>query len=302
MFATLKSRIPTPLKKYFLSPIKRHVDDVTIWLQLAIFYPMRKVRRALRARHLSLFGASLPATHQSYNFIILCIKKTMYADLVLNNVNSLHYHNNTHHVTVQCDGICYNYLKTREYQFDYPSQVTLEKIAGVTDIADKGWQFFKVEAIINAAKSDRILFDADTFWHEDIVLDRDKITLLVENGTLGDKEEERLVIENIFGKPEWTKLVHHVAAFVSIPQALMTEALAHDMRKFNQMVWDDDLSFLPKNKQGEILRLSEELAVNLSVQTNFPPEKIAVLKDVDGTKNRHKMESLYYGCKNRINE
>ena len=82
----------------------------------------------------------------------------------------------------------------------------------------------------------------------------------------------------------------------------MTPELADDMRKFNQMVWDSDLSFVPENKRNEIKRLSEELAVNLSTQLHYPKDMVVTLKEVDGTKNRTKMESLYYGCKNRITE
>ena len=290
---SLKQRIPYPLKKYFLSPLKIVVDDVIRFIQLAIFSIMRAYRKSNRVRK------GIPVFPTSYNFVILCIKNTTYADLAIININSLHYYNPTHHITVQCDTKCYSYLVERINMFDYPTKVTLEQVA---DVTDKGWQFFKVEAIINAAQNDRILFDADTFWHEDITIDLDKITLLVQNGTMQDKPEEKVVIESVFHKPEWLSFIHHVAAFVSIPKKLMTPELADDMRKFNQMVWDSDLSFVPENKSYEIKRLSEELAVNLSTQLHYPKDMVVTLKEVDGTKNRTKMESLYYGCKNRITE
>ena len=274
---SLKQRIPYPLKKYFLSPLKIVVDDVIRFIQLAIFSIMRAYRKSNRVRK------GIPVFPTSYNFVILCIKNTTYADLAIININSLHYYNPTHHITVQCDSKCYSYLNKHMSQFDYPTKITLEQVA---DVTNKGWQFFKVEAIINAAQNDRILFDADTFWHEDITIDR----------------EEKVVIENVFHKPEWLSFIHHVAAFVSIPKKLMTPELADDMRKFNQMVWDSDLNFVPEDKRDEIKRLSEELAVNLSTQLHYPKDMVVTLKEVDGTKNRTKMESLYYGCRNKIIE
>src|SRR5690606_21267683 len=94
---------------------------------------------------------STPEKHpNSYNFVILCIKKTEYADLVLTNVNSLHYRNPTHHVTIQCDPITHAYLTKCFSQFDYPTQVALELIPNSEDSLNRGWQFFKVEAIISA--------------------------------------------------------------------------------------------------------------------------------------------------------
>lgn len=290
----LKALIPAPLKKYFLSPIKRRVDDVIIWLQLAIFAAMR----AWRKRH----PLNKTFAH-SYSFVILCIKKTGYADLVINNVNSLHYRNPTHHVYVQCDDICYQYLKAREHKFDYPAQVTLELVADAAETLKKGWQFFKVEAIIAAAQNDRILFDADTFWHEDISIDRDKITMLANCKTMGDDAKSAGVIMHVFNKPEWMSFQHNVAAFASIPKKLMTDKIAEDMRKFNQMVQDHPLDFVTnEHDRTEIRRLSEEYAVNLSIQNNYPQNMLVVLKDEDGVKNRSKMESLYYGSRNRIIE
>jgi len=293
MYERLKSKIPYQIKKTYLSPIKKKVDSIITSIQLALFFPMRKIKKVYR----SVWGTRIFISH--YHFVILCIKKIMYADLVINNINSLHYRNPTHHITVQCDLLCYTYLKKKWRSFDYPSHITLEKII---DVAEKGWQFFKVEAIINAAQNDRILFDADTFWHEDIVLDREKITLLASCGTMADDEKSDSVIKNVFNKPEWLPFIHHVAAFVSIPKKLMTQQIADDMRRFNQMVWDNNLAFMPEKKRGEVLRLSEEYAVNLSTQSHYPPHMITVLKNEDGVKNRKKMESLYYGCKNEIND
>lgn len=279
------------LKKIILSPGKSLLNKTIFTFQVFSFGIISRLKRKIK---------KVPSSEKGYDFIILCIKKTIYAKLAITNINSLHYRNSAHHITIQCDDICYTYLTTHWNKFDYPEKVTLEKVVRSTD---KGWQFFKVEAIIDAAMNDKILFDADTFWHEDIVVDREKITLLASCGPMNADKRDALVIEKIFGKNEWGSFTHYVAAFASIPKKLMTEKLAQDMRIYNQMIWNSDLSFIHDDtKRGEILRLSEEFAVNLSTQSNYPQEMVVALKKEDGVKNKKKMESLYYGCKNQINE
>ena len=46
-------------------------------------------------------------------------------------------------------------------------------------------------------------------------------------------------------------------------------------------------------------RLSEELAVSFAIQINYPND-IFTLKTEDGPKNKNILQSMYYGCANRI--
>jgi hypothetical protein len=88
-----------------------------------------------------------------------------------------------------------------------------------------------------------------------------------------------------------------------MPSKFMNQKVANDMRRINDMIFTNPLRFLKNDKErGDARRLSEEFAVNLAIQSNYPPEKLVVLKSKDGWGNKKLLQSLYYGCGNQINE
>ena len=85
---------------------------------------------------------------------------------------------------------------------------------------------------------------------------------------------------------------HFVTGFVSLPTALYSEELAQLTLEWTKKAFSDE----------RLKRISEEIGVNLAIQTLIPREKITTLKESDGPNDRNIMQSLYYGCVNEIDE
>ena len=281
------------LRRIIPKPIKQILKKVLRTTTRSVFYVKRKAIKTKRR--------ILPhSKDNSYSFAILCVKKTVYADMAIDNINSLHYFNPHHTAVLYCDNLCFKYLTDRKNKFDYPQNITLLDKYGS---GEKPWQDYKIDVHIQAAWNDQIDTDADEVWHESPIIDKKKITTLVKSYEMSDNERDVLVMEKIFNKKEWGKFTHYVAAFVSLPKEFMTEKIAHDLKYFNDAIFNHPLDFL----EGETLRedtrrLAEEFAVNLAIQTNFPPEMITTLKKDDPFGSKKTLQSLYYGAINRVIE
>jgi len=246
------------------------------------------------------FRLLCPSKREGYNFVILCVKKTVYADMAIENINSLHYLNSNHTVQIYCDNLCESYLNNIKNKINYLDCVSIKNAHGQ---ASKPWQYYKIETLINASKKDAILIDADGIWHEDPLINRDVITLLVLAHKINENLEEKLLITYEFGMAEWENFNHYVTGFISIPSRLMSEKLANEMRIYNNKIFTSQLNFIDNTDlKVRLRRLSEELAVNLALQSNFSKEEFSTLKNEDGPGSQKSLQSLYYGCCNNVNE
>ncbi len=234
----------------------------------------------------------LPSTKKyGYNFAILTVKKIIYVDLAISNINSLHYQNANHKVEIYCDRLCADYFNRKRKYLNYPAEV---KLNIVTENAEKNWQQYKIETLIQASKQGQILTDADGIWHDDPEINKDKITLLTIAYKLAESPEELFLIQKVFKQESWTKFNHYVTGFVSIPVLFMTESLEKKLKEFNEII--------SKEESSVLRRLSEELAVNLAIQSEYSDELILTLKKTDGPDSKNSLQSLYYGCLNNIIE
>ena len=276
----------TPIK---IKIIRRKLISLVL---VSRIYTKQKIRK-----YLNYF---LLSDKNGYTFAILCIKRIVYVDMVIDNINSLHFHNHNHEIIIYCDSICAEYLHSKKSKFNYLRQVIIKNICGV---ATKPWQYYKVDAVIEASRQNAILIDADGIWHEDPVIKRDVITLLVLAHKISDNLEEKQLITYEFGMAEWVNFNHYVTGFISIPSRFMNEKLANDMRIYNNKIFTSPLNFIDNNESKHRLRrLSEEIAINLALQSNFFKEEISTLKNEDGPGSKKSLQSLYYGCCNNVNE
>ncbi len=237
----------------------------------------------------------------SYTLAILCIKKTDYADMAIVNANSLLSLNPTHSFVFYCDTICAKYLEKNKNKFDYPNKIIiLDKYGNPT----KAWQYYKIEVHIEASRNDQVDTDADGIWYDDLVLNRSKITMLAKAHNFSERPNEVDTLKNLFpNNLNWITFRHCVAAFVSMPSQFMNQKVADDMRRINDTIFSSPMNFLAQEKdRGDAKRLSEEFAVNLAIQSNYPQEDLIVLKNKEEWGNKNILQSLYYGCDNRINE
>ncbi len=267
-----------------------------------LYYAGLRTKLVLRRKTHKYIRTFVPARRDtSYSFAILCIKKTEYAKMAITNINSLHVLNPTHAFILYCDTISAEYINSRKKEIDYPDKVSILDKFG---IATKAWQYYKIEVHIEASREGYIDTDADGLWHSDPILDRSKITMLAHAHNFADKPNEVSTITHLFpDRIDYLKFRHCVAAFVSMPSKFMTAKLASDMREINNKIFMSPLDFLPNDKErGEAKRLSEEFAVNLAIQGNYPQKDLVVLKAEDGWGNKNILQSLYYGAGNRVNE
>jgi len=277
---TLKNKIPKPLKNAIKTVFQ--ITKRIAWLL------KRKMKRVVR--HF------VQASYKDvYSFAILCVKKSVYVDMAIDNINSLHYLNPNHTVTIYCDTICFEYLSKRKNYFDYKEKVTFRKIENDFKISEKPWQYNKIETLIEASKNDQILTDADGIWHNDPVVDKGKITLLVIVNKIKDKPLELDLAQKIIAGNSVTEFNHYVSGFVSLPSKFLNFKLENELRLFN-----DKIQSTATN--DELRRLSEELSVSLAIQNNYRQKDIAVLKNEDGPGDKKSLESFYYGCLNQINK
>lgn len=266
------------------------------------YYRLEDLKLIIRRRKGKISNRLFPNKNSnSYTFAMLCIKKTVYADMAIININSLLALNPKHRFILYCDTICAEYLNSRKNKLDYPNSVIIIDKYGV---ATKAWQYYKIEVHIEAAQNNQVDTDADGVWHADPILDRNKITMLAHAHNFIDKPNEVLTLTNLFSdKKEYLTYRHCVAAFVSMPSQFMNEKVASDMRNVNDKIFSSKLEFLATEKErGEAQRLSEEFAVNLAIQSNYSQENLVVLKAEDGWGNKNILQSLYYGCGNQVNE
>ncbi len=144
---------------------------------------------------------------------------------------------------------------------------------------------------MESSKNGWVLIDADTIWHSEPKIDHAKVTLLVKAYDFGknDAEKDFLARNGLAKAFAWP---HFVTGFVSLPTAFYSEELAQLTLEWTKKAFLDE----------RLKRISEEIGVNLAVQTLIPREKLATLKESVGPNDRNFMQSLYYGCINEIDE
>ena len=243
------------------------------------FWCKRKLRKARRR------GESFPTRG---TFCILCVKRSAYAWLAVKNVNSLHYLYPGYQIRIMTDDECARAMDRLKAKIDYPDMVQVINRFGRQK---EPWQFQKVNCLMESSKNGWVLIDADTIWHSEPKIDHAKVTLLVKAYDFGknDAEKDFLARNGLAKAFAWP---HFVTGFVSLPTAFYSEELAQLTLEWTKKAFLDE----------RLKRISEEIGVNLAVQTLIPREKLATLKESDGPNDRNIMQSLYYGCINEIDE
>jgi len=272
-----------------LGKIKRSIKQSS---KLSFFYLRRKCRKSMRTL---LFVRA--ATINNYTFVIICVKKTEYVDMAIDNANSLHFINSGHRFMIYADTVCNEAFRKLRHKLDYPSQMICTDIFGT---ALRPWQYYKLEALIDASRKGYILTDADEIWHHDPVINMEHVVMLVLSNPIKQNPVENSVALRLFADHNAVESKHYCTGFVYIPPRYMTEALANDMRKCVDILRTDPLDFLEDDKRIAIRRLADELGMNIALQHDYKGV-IDTLKQSDGPKDRNILQSIYYGCKNGIN-
>jgi hypothetical protein len=243
------------------------------------FWFRRKLRQAARR------GSTFPTKAA---LCILCVKRPAYVRLAIKNVNSLHLIYPGYKIQIETDDVCALALSRLGRRFDYPSMVEVINRFGKSS---DPWQFQKVDCLMNASRNGWVLVDADTIWHSEPVIQPNKVTFLVKAYSFGDSADERqfLSINEMEKAHQWP---HYVTGFVSLPPAFYSEELEALSLSWTRKAFSDQ----------KLKRISEEVGVNVAIQTLIPRDQIMTLKEIDGPNDKNVMQSLYYGCSNKIEE
>lgn len=236
-------------------------------------------------------------TTHVYTFAALCVKKIEYCELIIRQANSLHYFNPHHIFVIYADTICKNRLESKKHRFDYPKQITIKDRFGT---ATRSWTHYKMEMRIENSRLGGIDIDADMIWHSDPIIDRSRPIMFAPAFIFKENKTQSDLIINLFKKPAWLEYTHFVSAFVSIPSQFMTDKLAQDARNYVKMILDDPLTFIEdQDSRDELKRVSEEMAICFALQSNYPGA-IRALKADGNKKNKEVLETIYYGCEQKI--
>lgn len=270
-------------------------------IQLKVLHYLRKFNKYAMRKARKFKRIFLKEKHDlEYTLAITCVKRPEYIDLALKNINSLHYINPNHKFVVYTDNACAEAFNKRKRRLDYPKHVTLNN---AFKEGGQPWQHYKLETIIEISKKGWMLVDADALWHDDPIIDQERITLLVNPNKIKEKAEESKVVTEIFNKPEWLDWGYYSSGFVSIPAKFMTDELADKSREFLKVLLYDDYNFIEgEEARGAQKRQAEQFALNLGILNTYPESVMTTLKETDGVKSKHILQSLYYGCEHKINE
>lgn len=273
---------------------------ILLRLKNKIRHTLRPVQWFLKRKLKKVYRYFKKSNNNFYTFAIVCVKRPEYINLAIENTNSLHYINPSHKFVIYCDNICAESLQKNFWQLDYPKHVIINNAFGE---ADKPWQYYKLETIIEISKKDWLLVDADARWHHDPIIDTNKVTFLVSPKKIKEKEDETLIVRNIFQREDWLEFGYYSSGFLSIPSKFMTEKVAQDSRIFLTKLLDSKFEFLQnENQRDDQRRQAEQFALNLGILSNHPEDYVTTLKEKDGTKDTNLLQSLYYGCEHKINE
>lgn len=274
---------------HILVVVKQKIDAI----ELMIFRFFQIIKRSL-----TLSKPSNNAT--AYHFAIVCVKRPIYVNLAIKNINSLHFYNSSHLVTLYVDTQCKKAYQSMRSKIDYPKNVRIRLINVSGEVP---WQILKVRTLLQASRAGQILTDADGIWRKDPTIDPSKVTFLVQAYPFTKNKFEMKLLKVITKNEKIVSYIHYVTGFVSLPRNLLTKKLENDCIKYTQRIIDVSprLSVSHETSEG-LKRLAEEIGLSIAIQHNIPNEKITTLKRKDGPGDKYILQSMYYGCTNKIIE
>jgi hypothetical protein len=270
-----------------LVPIKRALDRA----EESVFFLRCQIRKAAR-RYFFQRASSRTALPLG----ILCVKKTVYAEMAIRNVNSLHFLNPNHHFYIYCDDACFTYLQRHWPKFDYPDSVSLR-----LEFTHKApiWQTLRLTALKLISEQGGALVDADSRWFSEPPERKDAIIFLSPAYFFKDNFEEAALLAEVLPRTEWESIVHYSSGYLFIPQKYVTPRLFSKIQALQTTL----IEAIKKKKLSQhLLRLVDEISLNVILQQLAKKGAVTALKAQDGPGDRQILLSYYYGCWNHEND
>lgn len=268
-------------------PLIVKIKQMYDWLEFKVFSLKKSLRKFLRGN--SVF----PKKKLSVG--ILCIKRTVYAQMAINNANSLHYLSLAYPVVIYCDELCKKYFESHWQEFDYPQLVTLVSIAG-SEI--EYWQIYKIKALEEITKRGGALVDADSRWFSEPIIDLNKVCFLTRVNYFHERILEKEFLEEELTTSEMRSFWHFATGFIYIPKEIGSESFFVELHRMC-----DRLKKISLTKQFiSMQRLVDEISICICIQREVNLQRIKVLKLSDGPWDNSILKSFYFGTLNKIYE
>lgn len=223
---------------------------------------------------------------------ILCVKRPEYMKAAIANINSLHFFNPSFKCEIYCDDICFDFFESHKEELDYPQGTTC---INLYKKVLKPWQQYKYETIVKISAENGVLVDADSRWFSEPRIERNKVMFLCPAYKVSVHPNETALLKALYQDKKVEQQTHYATGFLSIPAKFATKKLWSEVWKVYEYI-------RTSTNDTELLRLKDEIALNVAIQIHVPLEAITVLKDSDGPWDKRIILSYYYGCFNRIIE
>lgn len=259
-------------------------------IEEAVFSGQRRLKKLARRR-----GMFLSSKTETFPIGMLCVKNPTYADMAIRNVNSLHFFNEHYHCFIYCDEGMFDYLQQQKNAFDYPEAVSLIR---QFEHLKKGWQRARIEALQQISEKGGALVDADSRWFSLPPFKRETLFFLAPGYFFRDNDAEAALLSAVLPKRNWEFMMHYASGYLFIPRKYISQELFQKIFEFQERLAK---TIERKKMPARLLRLIDEVAINVVLQQHVPSASIQPLKQKDGPGDRTILLSYYYGCWNETN-
>ena len=229
-----------------------------------------------------------------YTFSTICVNRVEYVDLAIDNINSLHYLNNSHKFKIYCDAVCFEYLQNNKKKLDYIQNVEFIK---EWDKLDFPWQFAKIKLLEKyLGKEDIIFLDADIKWLNEPTISMDKVTFFIKEYNLSSSTRDMVFFNHLLPELNTKEIDHCNVTLLSIPKKFHSKDLVFNWMELAKKI--NSCSNVPNMSEADnkqMNRLCEQMSASIVFQQMFK-ENVDVLQNDD----KPYIHSYYYGAINGI--
>ncbi len=276
------------LRGYVRKTMRQILRNIRRCLADLIFFIRRKSKK------FSYNFQPIQPEQPSYTFSIICVKRTAYVPLAINNINSLHFHSPSHTVRLYCDALCFAEAQKMKRKLDYPQQVDIIRF---WERVDYPWQYCELDVLrANKSLEDVYFVDADTVWLRSPQISSDKITFYVKDRLFRDSHNETVLMKQFFDRENYLNYGHYNTSLLALPKKFHSDKFIDTWLDFTQKILE--IKYLPAvNEQNltHLNRLAEQIGASLAVQINFNGEDIVTLQARGQPSN---LDYYYLGLKN----
>lgn len=205
----------------------------------------------------------------------------------------MHLRNKSYHFEIYTDTNNLNLLKNNLLWMNHAEIVNFI----IATNKHVNWMAYKIDYLITCINNDRILVDSETIWFSDLTyhINSNYIYLSHLAYHFSDNDDEAKHLVWLFGEAI-LDYMHFVTCIVYIPKNHWNIEYSTRLTNNFKVLYD----YFSKNNLTYLQRLSEELAINITLQQIFPAHLLRVVKNTGSDISRHIYQPIYFGAENKI--